>query len=219
MKKLVLLAFVVAGLLACNSDFENDDVYSCNEQLDEWAHANLRNIQAMDWESWQNLDEEYKRPAYAAMTPSQKILFWKDKIQQVLQLDWTNEERQHITKLYIYLENNPNMYNPEILKDSIENELFRDFYSKWEVEALYDLRLTEEQVYGIIYTGNRLLNINGDYEMRKSMRLRSSGESGGSGGSDECNCNRNETGCSGTCARPKDQTCGFMGKEECNGKR
>lgn len=218
MKKLVLLTFVVAGLLACNNDFENDDVYSCNEQLDEWAHANLRNIQAMDWESWQNLDEEYKRPAFAAMTPSQKILFWKDKIQQVLQLDWTNEERQHITKLYIYLENNSNMYEPEVLQDPEMAKQRESFFAQWGVDALYDLRWTDEQIIGIVHTGNRLLNTNGDYEVRHNLRLRSSNEGGG-GGSDKCNCNKSVVGaaCYGTCVKTA-QGCGYMWADECDGR-
>lgn len=222
MKKLFLLTFVVAGLMACNNDYENDDVYSCNEQLNEWAHVNLRNIQAMDWESWQSLSEEYKLPAYNAMTPSQKILFWKDKVRAVLKLNWTEEEQQHITKLYNFFENNSDMYTPEVLKDPEKLKDLRGFLAQWEVDAMYDLRWTEKQVRGIIYTGNRLLNINGDYEVKQGMRLRTSGESG-SGGSDQCNCyseDANDTSCPGTCIMTDDDDtgCGSGKISPCNGR-
>ncbi len=217
MKKLALLALVVAGLCACNNDFENGEMYSCNEQLNEWAHANIRSIHSMDREDWQELDEEYKIAAFNAMTPAQKILFWKDKIREVLLLDWNAQERQHITQLYMFLENNPNMYDPEVLDDAEESEKSTRFFAQWEVDALYDLGWSEEQVYGIIYTGNKLLNKNGEYQIRQTLRLRSSDE--GSGTSANCNCYSGQSGCYGSCIHETTTGCGTLYKSPCNGKK
>ena len=77
MKKAFFIT-IMSALLICSCQKENEEVYSCNKHLNEWAHENLQAIRSMDRDAWLNLDEEYKRPAFNALTPEQKLLFWKD---------------------------------------------------------------------------------------------------------------------------------------------
>ena len=74
MKKAFFIT-IMSALLICSCQKENEEVYSCNKHLNEWAHENLQSIRSMDREAWLNLDEEYKRPAFNALTPEQKLLF------------------------------------------------------------------------------------------------------------------------------------------------
>ena len=84
------------------------------QHLNEWAHENLQSIRSMDRDAWLNLDEEYKRPAFNALTPEQKLLFWKDKLKEVMtSFEWSEPERQHLMKMYRYLEEHPDIYEPD----------------------------------------------------------------------------------------------------------
>lgn len=83
MKKAFFIT-IMSALLICSCQKENEEVYSCNKHLNEWAHENLQSIRSMDRDAWLNLDEEYKRPAFNALTPEQKLLFWKDKLKEVM---------------------------------------------------------------------------------------------------------------------------------------
>lgn len=104
MKKAFFIT-IMSALLICSCQKENEEVYSCNKHLNEWAHENLQSIRSMDRDAWLNLDEEYKRPAFNALTPEQKLLFWKDKLKEVMtSFEWSEPERQHLMKMYRYLE-------------------------------------------------------------------------------------------------------------------
>ena len=70
MKKAFFIT-IMSALLICSCQKENEEVYSCNKHLNEWAHENLQAIRSMDRDAWLNLDEEYKRPAFNALTPEQ----------------------------------------------------------------------------------------------------------------------------------------------------
>ncbi len=216
MKKCFLgMVLLAAGLCSCGNDLDNE-VYSCDEQLDEWAHANLRSIQSMGREGWLQLGEEYKIAAFNAMTPAQKVDFWKNKIQEVMTLDWTKKEKQHIHKLYIYLQNNPNMFEPEFLADSTKTADLRALVAQWEVDALFDYGFTEAQVYAILYTGNKMINKEGEYESNYTVRLRSDSEAPNE--SNKCNCNSEEKGCDATCTNRTGTGCGKWFYEPCDGR-
>ena len=215
MKKVILMMTVVAARCGCNNADENE-VYSCDKQLNEWAHDNLRTIRSMDRESWLQLDEQYKRPAFNALTPAQKVLFWKDKIQEVLTLDWNAQEEEHILKLYQYFDGHPNMYEEEVLNDSVKQDDFQQFAAKWRVDALFDLGWTEEQVYGIIFTGNRMINKMGEFAISYAGRLRTLSESSSD---DNCGCNSSEKGCDYDCKNKTVTGCGIAYALSCNGKR
>ena len=113
MKKIIMLT-MMATLLIYGCQQENEEVYSCDKRLNEWAHRNLDAIRSMDREAWLQLDEDYKRPAFNALTPEQKLLFWKDKLKEVMaSFNWSDGEMKHLIKLYQYLEEHPDLYTEE----------------------------------------------------------------------------------------------------------
>ena len=47
MKKAFFIT-IMSALLICSCQKENEEVYSCNKHLNEWAHENLQAIRSMD---------------------------------------------------------------------------------------------------------------------------------------------------------------------------
>lgn len=47
MKKAFFIT-IMSALLICSCQKENEEVYSCNKHLNEWAHENLQSIRSMD---------------------------------------------------------------------------------------------------------------------------------------------------------------------------
>lgn len=170
MKKIIMLT-MMATLLIYGCQQENEEVYSCDKRLNEWAHRNLDAIRSMDREAWLQLDEDYKRPAFNALTPEQKLLFWKDKLKEVMaSFNWSDGEMKHLIKLYQYLEEHPDLYTEESLNDSIQNETFANFVRQWKDDAIVNLNWTEEQIYGMACTGNRMINKEGTYAVIHKKR-------------------------------------------------
>lgn len=187
MKKAFFIT-IMSALLICSCQKENEEVYSCNKHLNEWAHENLQAIRSMDRDAWLNLDEEYKRPAFNALTPEQKLLFWKDKLKEVMtSFEWSEPERQHLMKMYRYLEEHPDIYEPDFFADSIREENFDKFIATWTVDAMIDYEWTEELLYGILYTGNRMTDKEGHFQIVHKKRVISRKESAPD---ENCNCNK-----------------------------
>ena len=87
--------YILMGLVLFSCEAEELKVYSCDETINEWAQQNLDKIRIMKRNQWNNLDESRKRAAYVAFTPEQKIALWKGKVEQILTLEWSEEELEH----------------------------------------------------------------------------------------------------------------------------
>lgn len=209
------MVVAVLAVYACSRS-EDEVVYSCDERLDEWAHVNLRSIRSMDREAWLNLDEEYKRPAFNALTPEQKILFWKEKLTEVMtSFQWSEAEMDHLMKLFRYLDEHPDMYEPEVMTDSVRNASYRQFVVQWKGEVMIDLDWSEELIYGILYTGNRLLDKEGHYQTKVMKRVQTKIEAAPD---ESCSCNTvQEDSCVAGCT--KVLGCGAFGGDICNGTK
>ena len=218
MKKAFFIT-IMSALLICSCQKENEEVYSCNKHLNEWAHENLQSIRSMDRDAWLNLDEEYKRPAFNALTPEQKLLFWKDELKEVMtSFEWSEPERQHLMKMYRYLEEHPDIYEPDFFADSIREENFDKFIAPWTVDAMIDYEWTEELLYGILYTGNRMTDKEGHFQIVHKKRVISRKESAPD---ENCNCNKETEykNCRGEACTGTERGCGPASAKPCDGKK
>ena len=75
----MFLSFV---LFSCSQD---EEVYSCNQEVNDWVKQHKSYIQSLNRSQWHELNISVAKPSYSAFTPSQKIAFWKDKFDEVLQ--------------------------------------------------------------------------------------------------------------------------------------
>ena len=98
---LQLLLFSVVIITGC-SKYEDED-YSCNKEVNQWAKSNLNEIKKMKVAEWYSINDiVYQKAAYVAFDSNQRKELWLSKLQETLKLDWTNAEKEHISKL-IYL--------------------------------------------------------------------------------------------------------------------
>ena len=101
MKKNVILSCVLLVVLSMISCVEDEQMYSCNKTINDWAKSNLSEIRSMTMSDWLLIPEvNYQRAAYVAFTPTQKLNFWIEKLNSVLQMDWDEKERKHIKEMY-----------------------------------------------------------------------------------------------------------------------
>lgn len=216
-KFLCVCAILFCALMgSCSSD---DTIYSCDEEMDSWVKENLADIQNMDRAAWLKLEEEYKRPVLSAFTTEQRQLFWTQKLEEVLELDWNNEEKAHLVKLKNAIEGNPQWFAKHSEINENELDLLEVFIYSWEDDAREMLKWDNNIIGSILYQGNKVIDMTGNIEKNHSAtpKLRYSGQ--------ECNCT-NDWGCDGSgnnCNNSAscDKTssgCGPFGRYKCTGK-
>lgn len=189
---------VVMGLLFFACEAEEPEIYSCNPEMDKWAHHNLSDIRNMKRADWNNLDEAHKQAAYVAFTQEQRVLLWLGKIEQVLTLQWSNEEVGHILRLKDFITSHQKWFNDEILTEDQENELLLFGY-QW-MEKAKELGWTKTLSYAIITTPNNLIDKEGNIEfISNHKRVLSRSEATKK---KDCNCHKTIDSCGlegGTC--------------------
>ncbi len=92
----ILNLFFLTCLLSVFASCQKEEIYSCNEEVNDWVKENLKEIRTMTRSEWKNLDEYVKRGCFVAFTQQQKVDFWKEKFNEALELGWTKEEAEHI---------------------------------------------------------------------------------------------------------------------------
>ena len=158
-------------MYSCSSD---NDIYSCDPDADEWAKENKNEIVKMNRSEWKqiSLNEEYRMAAFRAFSPDQQQEFWIDKLEEVLELDWNTEERNHIQLLLNYVQKTDIFHNG--VSDEFEISTYR-----WLEYAKETLGWDSSTMYGICATGDKMLDKEGSLESLKSKNshlLRSGSE-------------------------------------------
>lgn len=149
--------FISMYLCSCNQE----TVYSCNESIDKWVHENLSEIQVMSRSEWNNLEEEFKIPAYRAFTLQQRIDFWNEKLTDILSLEWSKEETDHINSLIDFINEHHHFLNGYSFMSDDEKNVFDLFFYQWMDKAKTDFRWPNKLLYAILASGNTLLDTNG----------------------------------------------------------
>jgi hypothetical protein len=179
--KVIINSCVIVVCFAFFSCSQDEEVFSCNKEVNAWVKENLADIRQMGREDWLRLDENLKRGTYVAFDPEQKQTFWLQKTQEVLLLDWSEAEKEHLELLYQTILNNPIWFSKD--RTEKEYEEYDLFQYKWVEYAVEKLVWTPEQVGAIVSTGNKVLNKEGGIQINNAgSRLKSASES-------NCNCN------------------------------
>jgi hypothetical protein len=174
-QKIIINSCVIVMCLALFSCSQDEEVYSCDKEVNVWVKENLTDIQQMNREDWLRLDERVKRAAYVAFKPEQKQEFWIQKFQEVLSLDWNDAERKHLELLYQTALDNPNWFSQNRTEE--EYEKYDLFQYKWIEYARDILGWTSEQIASIALTGNKVFNKEGRIQISNTkIRLRSGSE-------------------------------------------
>ena len=138
------------GLVSCSN--EDDLAFSCDKTIDTWAKENLTFIRSMDRNDWKTLTPAKKKAAYIAFTKEQRIAFWKDKLTEVMKLEWSEQERNHIKLVYDFVVEHSDFFGDESLTDEQANITDLFFY-KWEEVAQTKFGWDKETIGSIIASG------------------------------------------------------------------
>ncbi len=189
--KLFFFSFIICcSILSISCSNEDETVYSCNESTNEWTKSNLLKIREMTRSKWKLLSQSKKRAAYIAFTQSQKISFWKEKINNVLTLDWTKEEFKHINKVYEFICDNPIYFSEEELTDEQLNK-FDLFFYEWIEDAQSVYKWDVKTIASIIASGDDMIDKTSTY----SLDFETGGDVGAVSGPN-CDCNMTYNFCS-----------------------
>lgn len=152
---LVILASLC--LYSCN----NEVVYSCDENINEWVHENLSDIRVMSRSEWNNLEEDIKVPVYRAFTHQQRVNFWKNRFSDILALEWSDEEKAHIGLLLDFINNNQYIFEGYDIMSDKEKNVFDLFIYEWIDKAKVDLGWSNSLLFPILASGNTMIDTNG----------------------------------------------------------
>ena len=197
MKKYSLFTFLsIFVFMSCSN--KEDKKFSCDPNIDNWVKSNVSTIRYMKRTEWLKLDESLKKPVYRAFAPKEKHNFWLDKLGEVINLNWTSKEKEHIIVLYNWVKNNPNFFADDLNQDSKEFLEAEKFEYEWREKGESELGWSKQIIAAITMSGNRVLNTQGELEVVKKtanglVRLKTTGLEPGAG--QKCECNRIDDWC------------------------
>lgn len=222
MKKYFMLISLM-GIVLCSCN--NENVYSCDDTIDEWVQDNLSEIRVMSRTAWTTLEEDIKAPVYRAFTNQQRVDFWIEKLTDVLSLDWNEAEKEHIASVIDFVNQHPNYLDGyDYLADDDKNTVDLFFY-EWEEKAKGEFNWSKELIYGIIVSGNTLLDKTGT--LLTTINQTGSRATVLSTTESTCNCNLSDDWCgTSTCDNVTCEEkgggvfiyCGILGMRKCNGR-
>ena len=110
----------------------------------------------LDAASWNGRQEKW-----ASMTPEQKTAVWVEKLNEVLALDWTAEEHDHIMILKNKIESG-NIY----ADIASENDEAQNWIESWAEEGMKEFGWSKSVVYAIAGTLEPMLSTDGKIDSK-----------------------------------------------------
>lgn len=224
MKRKIYLSVLIFGIASLYSCGKNELNYSCDKEINFWVKGNISNITKMTSDevlSYRN-DVTRQKAIYAALSPEQKKDLWKAKVENVLSLSWTEQEKAHIASLLKIIDASPFLFDSSI-QDQYEDEIDIISY-KWVSFAQEELGWYRE-IYAIAMTFNPITRLNDQLIVDESLinaieltKTRSE--------SLACSCHASSGITTGVCPSgfscvtggcDKVRNCGFLGANECIG--
>ena len=92
-----------------------------HKNVNMWVLENIEKIQTMKMEEWKALPSSKKKAAYGALKKEQRINFWNRKFDNVLTLNWSQEEQKHILKARNFVMEHQDYFSGKDLTDEQQN--------------------------------------------------------------------------------------------------
>lgn len=184
----IAAALWLLWLPSCN---HNDEPFSCTPEVDNWVKENLSEVQTMTRSEWLELnDPETERACFRAFTPEQRLQFWVDKLNETLTLDWSVPEKEHISSLIKFIEDNPRIFSDYANEMDLQ-ELTDKFLYLWIEEGQENFKWTLNTIYAIVASGHTLMKENDTYYIRDYA------EGFLTRGGNDCGCSSSDDWCRG----------------------
>ncbi|MDR1339242.1 MAG: bacteriocin fulvocin C-related protein [Prevotellaceae bacterium] len=177
------IALMSLILVSCSQD---EELFSCNKEINAWAKENMADIKQMSRKEWLEIgDINYQQAAYRTYSAEQKQTLWIGKISEVLNdIKWMPQEIQHIEVLLSIVKENSKVFESNVSQKNMDN-LEVDLY-RWKEYAIEELKWSPELLYALINTQEAMTSDKQIIRNRDSgMRLKAGGESS----QPNCDCN------------------------------
>lgn len=213
---IVFCLLLSSSFVSCSQE---DEKYSCNEDIDAWVKSHVDEIKTMKREDWLKVDKSYSIAVYRAFSPEQKFEFWQNKLVETERLDWNPEELAHIKKARDFVTSNIDIFKKGSLSIEMQDRI-DSFVYQWQKEAKEKLKWDDKVGIAILASGMKLKNKKGDLvngvSVLKTSTLSSKNES-------YCNCNKTYDFCGigWSCEDTSCLTqsgCGWFLASDCNGE-
>lgn len=163
MRKTFLFSMLMLSVLIFNSCSNDDTVFSCDPTINEWVKNNRSIIKNMKRQDILDMGEEQlQRAVFVAFDEKQKYDLWEEKISEVLELNWSTEEQDHIKSLHAFITENKHIFDTGMT----ENDDI--FMYKWTEKAKQKLNWDDNLIYGILATPNQLLDKSGTVKLNEN---------------------------------------------------
>ena len=217
---ITLVVMLIVICFSCSTD--DEQLYSCDKTTNEWVKDNISTIRRMNRTQWLQCKSSRSLAIYKAFSPSQKMMFWKEKFKELQEMSWTREELEHILKVLKYVNTHSYVFGENKLTEDQEDELELFFY-EWQNTAITKLGWTKALCVAIAGTGYKLKNKDGEIDLLFSDTV----ISGPSKPQKDCNCNTSiisdfcNVTLSGSCVKTicnSEKGCGWLMLQTCNGE-
>ena len=207
------LIFMTMFLFSCNRNNVEECSSCVNSHNYVMEHKSL--YENYSRKEWLSLPDSLKISVYSAMTPNNKYLFWKDKLEEVEKLNWSEAELAHIDTLKNFISSNKSIFEDGRFQDSVMADMIEDFVKDWLDYASEELGWSRSIQFCVAASGEVLTN-----NMLSALR---NGLSVGNGVYiSYCNCSTRDNWCLKTCHTDckcvtEEDGCGFLFLYRCNG--
>lgn len=187
MKK-IYLTFIMAALAIMWSCQSEEEVYSCDEDVNQFINQNVLELNSMATENFALLSRETQRAAFRMFCPERRHQLWSEKYNYLLLNNpdaFSTEELNHIEELLNYLD-------VDLFQNDIKNTDMAEFYMAieiWQEKGIICFDWTEDKIqyllnfasisYQIHITDSKIA-LTEDQTVSRSSLSMSSGD---------CNCN------------------------------
>lgn len=141
---------------------KDEHFYSCDPTIEEYVKSHISEINTMTRADILGLQPMVTKAFYNAFTAEHKLAFWIDKLNEVLLLDWNDEEMNHINMLIDYINENNYIFDNSFNENSEKWDSFELAIYKWVIYAEDVLKWDKKLVANIIASGDKLINKKGE---------------------------------------------------------
>ena len=155
MKRISILLFVVLFMSSCANSSKSgssSDLKNLPNEVRQWVENNTAEMKQLR-EHWKTTIKTHQEELSSEFTSSQEQLLWAGKILEVLELDWTEQERRYLETYLELIVLNPDAFSKdENYYNSEEHLKMVEKAEELEVYATEELGWDKPLIWNLFYT-------------------------------------------------------------------
>jgi hypothetical protein len=217
MKNIFFLFVIISfSIVSCQ---KGEQVYSCDSEVNEYVNENLSDLKGITYEELVAYELDYQKGVFRTLTKEEKAQMWISKLEEVLELTWSETEISYIESMKEAI--NENWFDLDI---SDVDKLKRDEFLQQKIaEGNTEVGLSMGMLYSLFARIDIPVDPNAPSYM-KPLPYGSGGSSSGNTGDCKCSqssdwclqsgydCEDDDLGCNETA-----HGCGTFWTYKCNG--